>query len=302
MTACTAVLAVLAAGAPIPPRLPPPAAVLAVAPSPSPSPAPRPTPAFTAAERAALTRTLDAYLRERPGSVSLAVRDASGAISYGYGEELRPATASIVKVNLVMALLLRAQRDGRPPTSAEKALAERAVTVSDNDVATALWHAVGGAEGLASANEDFGLRDTVPGPGGFWGSTTTGAADQVELLTALVSPASPLSAPNRRYVRDLMADVVPEQAWGVSAAADRPGGEAGEAAGEAPALKNGWLPRDAHGGRWTINSVGLVRAAGRLLLIAVLSERHPTMRAGIETVERAARTVTAALDRPHEHR
>ncbi|QFG21030.1 serine hydrolase [Actinomadura sp. WMMB 499] len=295
--ACTAVLAVLAAGAPVPPRLRPPAAAPAgapaAAPSPAPSPAPRPSPVPGAAERAELTRALDAYLDERPGSVSLAVRDASGEVSYDYGDGLRTATASIVKVNIVMALLLRAQRAGRPLTRAERDLAERAVTVSDNDAASALWRTIGGAEGLAAANEDLGPRDTAPGPGGFWGSTTTSAADQAELLTALVSPASPLSAPNRRYVRDLMAGVVPAQAWGVSAAAD-PSAE--------PVLKNGWLPRDAHGGRWTINSIGLVRAAGRLLLIAVLSERHPSMRAGIETVERAARTVTAALDRPHEHR
>ncbi|MBE1537963.1 serine hydrolase [Actinomadura algeriensis] len=289
MIVCTAVLA---AGAPVvPQRFRPPAALLAAVP---PSPAPGPSPEFGPAERAELTRALDAYLDGRPGSVSLAVRDASGGLSYVYGDELRTATASIVKVNIVMALLLRAQRDGRPLTSAERDLAERAVTVSDNGAATALWHAIGGAAGLAAANEAFGLRDTVPGSGGFWGSTTTGAADQAELLSALVSPASPLSAPNRRYVRDLMADVVPEQAWGVSAAADGPADE--------PALKNGWLPRDVHEGRWTINSIGLVRAAGRLLLIAVLSERQPAMRAGIATVEGAARTVTAALDRPHEHR
>ncbi|WP_083734505.1 serine hydrolase [Actinomadura sp. CNU-125] len=290
MIAC---IALLAAGAPAPQRFRPPAAVLAAAPPPSPSPSPWPSPGFGPAERAELTRVLDACLDDRPGSVSLAVRDASGGLSYVYGDELRTATASIVKVNIVMALLLRAQHDGRPLTSAERALAERAVTVSDNAAATALWHAVGGADGLAAANEEFGLRDTVPGPGGFWGSTTTGAADQAELLSALVSPASPLSAPNRRYVRDLMADVVPEQAWGVSAAAEPAGGAA---------LKNGWLPREIHGGRWTINSIGLVRAAGRLLLIAVLSERHPAMRTGIETVERAVRTVTAALDRPHEAR
>ncbi|MFD0903066.1 serine hydrolase [Actinomadura sediminis] len=277
MIACTAVLAVLAAGAP----LPPPAAVPAIAPRPS--PAPRPAPAFTAAERAELTRDLDAYLRERPGSGSLAVRDVTTGISYTYGDELRTATASIVKVNIVMALLLRARRDGRPPTPAEKALAERAITVSDNDAATALWRAIGGAEGLAAANEEFGLRDTVPGQGGSWGSTTTSAADQVELLAALVSPDGPLSPRNRRHVRDLLAGVTPAQAWGVGAA------------GDMPALKNGWLPRDAHGGLWTINSIGIVRAAGRVLLIAVLSERRPDMRTGIETVEHIARTASTRL-------
>ncbi|WP_171064607.1 serine hydrolase [Actinomadura soli] len=162
-------------------------------------------------------------------------------------------------------------------------MAERAITLSDNAAATALWHAIGGSVGLASANEKLGLRDTDPGPGGAWGSMTTSAADQIRLLTALISPESPLAPGGRRYVRRLMRDVAPDQAWGVSAA----GAEA--------EVKNGWLPRDVHGGRWTVNSIGIVGDAGHRYLIAALSERNPTMRDGIEAIEHTTRTVTEAL-------
>ncbi|SPT49536.1 serine hydrolase [Actinomadura madurae] len=247
------------------------------------TPTPKPTtPTF---QRDALTRALDAYLGDRPGRLSVSARDLTTGLSYTYGGSLRTATASIVKVDIVIALLLKAQREKRTLTPIEKALAERAITVSDNAAATALWQAIGGADGLASANRKLGLRDTEPGPGTSWGSTTTSAADQVRLLTALTSDESPLHTANRRYVRRLMGDVAPEQAWGVSVA------------GSDAELKNGWLPRDRHGGRWTVNSIGIVRDGDRTLLLAIISERGTTMRDGIETVEHVCETVAASLAR-----
>ncbi|MCP9966221.1 serine hydrolase [Actinomadura madurae] len=247
------------------------------------TPTPKPTtPAF---QRDALTRALDAYLDGRPGRLSVSARDLTTGLSYTYGRSLRTATASIVKVDIVIALLLKAQREKRTLTPTEKALAERAITVSDNAAATALWQAIGGADGLASANRKLGLRDTEPGPGTSWGSTTTSAADQVRLLTALTSDESPLHSANRRYVRRLMGDVTPEQAWGVSVA------------GSDAELKNGWLPRDRHGGRWTVNSIGIVRDGDRTLLLALISERGTTMQDGIETIEHVCETVAASLAR-----
>ncbi len=251
-------------------------------------PAPRrqpTTPTFTRSQRDDLTRALRRYLGGRAGDLAISVRDLSTGLSYSYGGGLRTATASIVKVDIVMALLLQAQHEGRALTSTEKALAERAIEVSDNDAASALWHAIGGADGLASANGKLGLRDTEPGTGGSWGSTTTSAADQIRLLTALTSADSPLASANRRYLRRLMGDVTQEQAWGVSAA------------GTGAELKNGWLPRERHGGAWTVNSIGIVRAGSRTYLLAVLSERGATLRDGVEAVEHACKTVATALAR-----
>ncbi|TDB85124.1 hypothetical protein E1264_22315 [Actinomadura sp. KC216] len=267
-----------------PPRIPP---ITATTPIPRQKPTPTftPPPAFTTTQREALTQSLRDYLDDRPGSLSLSVRDLSTGLSYSYGKGVRTATASIVKVDIVMSLLLKAQRRNRPLTSTEKGLAERAITLSDNGAATALWHAIGGATGLAAANEKLGLRDTDPGPGGAWGSTTTSAADQIRLLTALISPESPLGPGARRYVRHLMRDVAPDQAWGVSAA------------GTEAEVKNGWLPRDVHGGRWTVNSIGIVRDSGHRYLIAALSERNPTMQDGVDVIEHTTKAVTKALAR-----
>jgi hypothetical protein len=82
-----------------------------------------------------------------------------------------------------------------------------------------------------------------------------------------------------------MERVVAGQDWGVSAAADGP---------RDTALKNGWLPRDATG-LWDVNSIGRITAGGRVRLVAVLSDGHPTRKAGIALVERAARAAVSAL-------
>ncbi|WP_344470095.1 serine hydrolase [Nonomuraea monospora] len=219
------------------------------------------------------------------GDLAVPVRELSSGLSYSYNPGLRTATASIVKVDMVMALLLRAQRQRRALTGWERRAAAQAIKVSDNAAASRLWAAIGGGSGLAKANKKLGLRDTRPGPGGSWGSTTTSAADQVRLLNALVSAKSPLSARHRRYVLGLMRDVAPEQAWGVSAA------------GEKAEVKNGWLPRERDGGRWTVNSIGRVREGGRTYLIAVVSRRHRSLGAGIEAVERVSELVAKAIGR-----
>ncbi|MEU6035276.1 serine hydrolase [Actinomadura sp. NPDC047616] len=252
------------------------------------TPSREPRPSFGKAERKRLSRALDRYLKGRSGSVTVAVTDlAADRAAFAYNPKLRPVTASTVKVDIVIALLLRAQRRHRALTGTERALAERAIRFSDNAATTELWHLIGGGAGLAAANRRLGMRHTRPGPGDFWGSTVTSAADQLRVLAALSPGRGPLTARNRKYVLDLMADVTPTQAWGVSAAAGR---------GDRVALKNGWLPRKADAGRWTINSIGRVRGGGHDLLIAVLSSGNASMSEGVTTVEHVAELVTASVE------
>ncbi|MGP3929801.1 serine hydrolase [Nonomuraea sp. KM88] len=243
--------------------------------------------------RKPLTRSLDRYLDDVSGELAVSVLDLPTGLSYSYNRGLRAAAASIVKVDIVIALLLKAQRQGRGLTAWERRTAAQAIKVSDNAAASALWAAIGGSSGLAAANKELGLRHTRPGPGGAWGSTTTSAADQVRLLKALSSTTSPLSAKHRRYVLGLMRNVVPHQAWGVSAAGR----------GEADvALKNGWLPRQRDGGRWTVNSIGRVRDRGHTFLIAVISRRNSSMGVGIKAIERVSRLFSQALARASARR
>jgi len=237
------------------------------------------------ASQTALNQQLTSYLAGRSGQLSVSITDLTTGASYTYESGLRTATASIVKVDILAALLLRAQKAGRSLNRTEKALATRMITQSDNSAASALFNTIGGASGLRKANVQLGLKDTVPSYA--WGATTTSAKDQVRLLGAYTSARSPLTASSRKYGLGLMGRVADDQQWGVSAAALK---------GDTVQLKNGWLPRPVDGGRWTINSIGRITGHGHEFLIAVVSRRNSSMSAGIATVEHVARTVARALD------
>ncbi|GAA3961744.1 serine hydrolase [Streptomyces marokkonensis] len=219
--------------------------------------------------------------------VSVAVLDADSGQSATYGAGVFD-TASIVKVDILAALLLRAQDAGRVLATEEKAHALAMIGNSDNDPASALWRAIGAADGLDAANRRFGLTGTGGGDGPLWGLTQTTAADQVALLRQVfLADGSRLSAASRAYVRGLMGRIADGQRWGVSAAAD--GGDGG-----AWALKNGWLRRSTTG-LWVVNSIGRVTSGGRDHLVAVLSRGSTTRAEGISLTEAAAKAAVSAF-------
>ncbi|THA67541.1 hypothetical protein E6P78_14645 [Streptomyces sp. A0958] len=216
-------------------------------------------------------------------ALSVAVLDGDSGVRAVYGgTETAYETASIVKVDILAALLLLAQDEGRELTAAERARAVAMIEKSDNDSATALLAAVGGAAGLDAANERLGLTATTAAHA--WGLTSTTAADQLTLLGAVFGTEADaeLSEASRTYVRELMAQVEADQQWDVSAA------------GESWALKNGWMPRTATG-LWNVNSIGRVTADGHTYLVAVLSEGQRTKERGIALVESAAKVAVGVL-------
>ncbi|MFE4449756.1 serine hydrolase [Streptomyces sp. NPDC056796] len=204
--------------------------------------------------------------------VSVAVLDTESGAGAAYGDGAYDS-ASIVKVDILAALLLLAQDEGRELSGAEQAYAEAMIRRSDNASATALLRVIGGEDGLDAANERLGLTGTKAAHA--WGLTQTTAADQVRLLEAVTGTGPALTAASRAYVTELMGEVEADQRWGVSAA------------GTGAVLKNGWMPRTTTG-LWDVNSIGRVESGGRTVLVAVLSRGHATKEAGIALVESAA--------------
>ncbi|MEV6544193.1 serine hydrolase [Streptomyces sp. NPDC051665] len=208
------------------------------------------------------------------------------------GKDVPYDTASIIKVDILAALLLQAQDAGRGLTEQERTRAEAMIERSDNDAASALWREIGLAPGLGAVNKRLGLSSTVGGAGGTWGLTRTTVSDQIRLLRAVFTDdttsstsGSVLTATSRSYIRTLMTRIAAGQSWGVSAASD---------SGAGWALKNGWLQRSTTG-LWDINSVGRVTSGTHHYLVAVLSDGNTSMTGGIAAVEHAARTaVTSA--------
>ncbi|EKX60383.1 hypothetical protein Sipo8835_15125 [Streptomyces ipomoeae] len=226
---------------------------------------------------------------EDGAAVSVAVLDVASGDGAVYGDG-QFDTASIVKADILAALLLQAQDEGRRLTAQEKTYASAMIRESDNASATALWETIGRAAGLDAANERLGLTGTEGGDGLYWGLTQTTAADQLALLRQVFGDGandegSVLSAASRAYMRELMGGIASGQDWGVSAAADG-GGEF--------ALKNGWLPRTATG-LWDINSIGRVTVAGKDYLIAVVSNGNTTKAKGISLVEEAAKAAVSVF-------
>lgn len=243
-----------------------------------------------AGDREAAYRGLDAALRaiDLPAYVSfgMALRDREAGLDFAYAANRQFETASIAKVDILAALLLRAQDRGTSLSGLQREQAERMIRLSSNDDAWDLWNDLGGKPGVDRANKRLGLAHTTTVTYS-WGLMKTTPADQVRLIGRVATPSARLlTRASSSYALHLMRTVTPEQAWGVSAAA-RPG--------EVSAVKNGWLPRSVEGGRWIANSIGLVTGPGVDLRMAVLSRGHADYGRGIKLVERVARLARSHL-------
>ncbi|MFD9462929.1 serine hydrolase [Streptomyces sp. NPDC060027] len=232
---------------------------------------------------ALLAKAMRAVTVAAGAKASVAVLDLDSGASAAYGDAAFD-TASIVKVNILAALLLQAQDADRHLTAQEKTYATAMIEHSDNASATALWRAIGRADGLDAANKRFGLTDTEGGEGELWGLTQTTASDQLTLLRQVFGDESELGESSRSYLQGLMGEIAAGQRWGVSAAAD----------GSQWALKNGWLPRSTTG-LWDINSIGRVSADGHAYLVAALSNGNSTQTKGISLVEAVSKAALSVF-------
>lgn len=215
-------------------------------------------------------------------SVSLVDRRTGHHYDFHGDEEF--AAASAVKLELLAALLLRAQDEGRALTQAEQGRVRKMIVASDNDAAVQVYAALGGPGGLRPALHRLGLHDTDPDPQ--FGLTTTTAKDQTRMVSALTAAGSPLSKDSKESILRLLSQVNADQTWGISAASFE---------GEQTAQKNGWLARSSENNRWIVNSTGRVSGEKTDVALSVLSHGHRSQRDGIAFVERVAALIRSYL-------
>jgi len=225
------------------------------------------------------------FLSTRSGSISIAVRDLRTGQEWLYEPGDRDQTASIIKVDILETLLRQAQRANAPLDDQTAAEVQGMIEASDDTDATELWNQVGASTGVGQYNASAGLTATDLNTEGYWGETTTSAADQIRLLEQLVGPGGELSRRSKRYELSLMEHIEPDQAWGVSA---------GVPSGVTVALKNGWVPLTSDTD-WEINSVGYIDGDGRDYLIAALTAHDSSQGYGIDTIQGISRLVWAGL-------
>jgi beta-lactamase class A len=223
-----------------------------------------------------LDRDIEAAVHGRGGTYAIRVKDPDLGIEcqLHYTEHFK--SASVVKATILAALLWKAHHHHRSLTAYEKSLARAMITVSDNNAATALWNDVGRPSlqtflGLAT------MKETVLGPGGYWGVTLLTAHDETTLLWLLLKPNPVLTTSARHYELSLMAHVVSYERWGVPA---------GAPAGYTVHVKNGWAPLDAP--FWNVNSIGCFTKGSQAYSIVVLTAGDPSMAYGITTIENVA--------------
>jgi beta-lactamase class A len=246
--------------------------------------APSVSPAATASPATGpLGAQAQAYLTGRRGRVEVAVYDVSTGQQWTLGQQAPQAEASVVKLEILQAVLRLRSSQRTVLSLTEQDLAPLMIELSDNDAATTLWADVGGAKGMRAFGHTAGLAHTSPSncvqcpgfswPG--WGLTTSTPQDQITLLRQLVQPSGVLDKNDQKYALYLLEHVTMPQRWGVSG---------GVPAGVTVALKNGWLPLDAGNSDWQVNSVGWVSGDGRDYLMAVFSVGNPSEQYGIDTL------------------
>jgi hypothetical protein len=234
------------------------------------------------------------YLAGRRGKVEAAVYDLSTGQQWTLGQQAPQATASVVKLEILEAVLYKRTAQRVVLSLTEQELTPPMIEQSDDAAATTLWGDVGEAAGMRAFDHQAGLLHTSPSnclqcsgfswPG--WGLTTTTPQDQITLLRQLVQPSTVLDKNDQKYALQLLENVTPSQRWGVSG---------GVPAGVTVALKNGWLPLDAGNSNWQVNSIGWVSGDGRNYLMAVFAAGNPSEQYGIDTLNHLGALAWTAL-------
>jgi hypothetical protein len=229
--------------------------------------------------------SLASTLSSRTDQVTAALFDVQTGTTWLLRPGVSDQTASIVKVDILATLLWeehnRTHTDGLDADDLSEAAGM--IEDSDNDDASDLYAEVGGAAGVARFNAAAGVSRIETETE--WGTTSTTALAQVDLLKLLAFPNDVLDDAARAYELNLMEHVVGWEDWGISTGPGR---------GVVVALKNGWVPV-ASDTDWEVNTIGIVDGDGRDYLLAILSADNPSEEYGIDTVDLVSSAIWIAL-------
>jgi hypothetical protein len=277
-------------GAPSAPASPAPARATASAtasasapPSASPVPDASPgPPVVTQVEAPRLAARLEDYLDGRAGDLGLELIDLRRGQSFRLDAD-EGYCYSTIKVLILTTLLHQLQQDDQQLSTRQRRLAERMITRSDNAATESLLAEVGRDE-VRRVGDLVGMDDTHM-DGGWWGLWRTTPGDLNRMVGAVLSSDAVLDGARRATARFLMADVVPEQRWGVFAP---------ESTRVHVAAKNGWGPLPDG---YRLNSAGWVSAEDREYQLAILSNSPSGFRYGRRTISEAADICHRAMAR-----
>ncbi|MFF3395448.1 serine hydrolase [Streptomyces sp. NPDC002669] len=253
----------------------------------APASAATPTVSCTSAQAglaAKLSKDITAALKGRKSTTAVALYDRKTKTNCTLRATTKYDSASVVKATVLATLLWDNKKHNRYLTQREINLATAMITKSDNNATTSLWKQLGVTK-IKAFLKAAGMKNTVPGSGGYWGLTQITAQDELRLLHLLTVKNSVLSDNARAYELGLMKKVVSSQRWGTPA---------GAPSGVTVQVKNGWLPRATHG--WRVHSIGAFTGKGHDYAITVLTQDNKTMNDGVATIQAVARAVHKDLN------
>jgi Beta-lactamase enzyme family len=219
------------------------------------------------------------YVRTRQGSISYGVVGANG-FYHGRRAGRTVPMASTIKVMLLATYLRRHGVRHRALHRSERRLLGPMIRRSDNDAATRVRDIVGrrAIERLAhhARMRDFSYSSS-------WGLSRTSARDQAHFMDHLERY---VPRRHRRYVRRLLATIVPSQRWGI---------------GRVPL--HGW--KLFFKGGWGIGSgavdhqIAFLDSHGYRVAVAIMTTSNPSHAYGKRTLRGVARRLLWGLPRIH---
>lgn len=182
---------------------------------------------------------------------------------------------------LILSALLRDRGGVGRFTATQRALAESAITESDNqsilDLFGALENDQGGLVGasayatglLRHAGDSSTTVTTAPPPPGYattFGQTPWRPADEVKFFRSLALGCV-LAPADTAYVLDLMREIEPSESWGL-----------GSAGFPQVAFKGGWGPEP--GGEYGVRQTGILGAGRSGVVVAITADPANTFGVG----------------------
>ncbi len=214
----------------------------------------RPTERPTGPIRSQLAQVAQAFA-QTTDKLGICVRDLRTGSEWDFQGTYASQSASIAKVMIVAMALRHARETGEPFSYENYTRASKAITVSDNDSADALWVYAGERPSYDRLAQELGMTTTHSDPSNdFWSWTWTTPDDQRKLVDQLVNGTEALHVEDRLYLLDLMSRVVSSQRWGVG----QPTTDASVTGRVKAEMKNGWVEFKSSDGLWAVNSIGRV--------------------------------------------
>lgn len=221
-----------------------------------------------------------------PGQrVTASIQDVRNGCAFHLHPTMRITTASVIKAQVLGAVLLKAQSEHRKLDARERHDIHPMIRWSyNNPYVPDLYNDVGGVAGMDRFDHRMHARHTVNTEE--YGGTVTTTNDRTHIVRRMLYGGGPIRAAYRAIAWRYMSDVTPTQRWGITAGMRR---------GWQVALKNGFYPMS--GRQWRVGSTGFLRAphGGKGYAITVMTDNDHTQVAGIRLVERVVRRVAAAL-------